>query len=200
MWHRPIASVGSNSSEEMLLNHRSARTTHDTRHYHVRYSSQSTLRGRGAKRHRATDPHCENPAFSSTSRRAPKRTELQTVGEGTSHGYQATLQHQRRGSDNERSRHHFHRHSSARPNTSARRDPDRRFAVLAATNTALEHLRREAFAQPSPPPRRERLRRYQGVTIPASRIPFEWDCISSWNSTRYVEPSSWQRQRQRQRR
>jgi hypothetical protein len=57
--------------------------------------------------------------------------------------------------------------------------PDRRFAVLAATNQALEEVRQEAFAQPSPPPRRERLRRYEGVTIPTSQIPFNWDCVSS---------------------
>lgn len=74
--------------------------------------------------------------------------------------------------------------SSSRPpqNTAVRRTPDRRFAVLAATNTALEDLRREAFAQATPPPavpRRERLRRYQGVTLPAASIPYTWDCVSS---------------------
>jgi hypothetical protein len=68
---------------------------------------------------------------------------------------------------------------SRTPNTTARRVPDRRFAVLAATNQALEEVRQEAFAQPSPPPRRERLRRYEGVTIPTSQIPFNWDCVSS---------------------
>ncbi|KAL6703717.1 hypothetical protein ACN47E_009411 [Coniothyrium glycines] len=68
---------------------------------------------------------------------------------------------------------------SSTPNTTARRVPDRRFAVLAATNQALENVRREAFAQPSPPPRRERLRRYEGVTLPTSQIPFNWDCVSS---------------------
>lgn len=64
-------------------------------------------------------------------------------------------------------------------NTAAQRMPDRRFAVLAATNQALENVRREAFAQSSPPPRRERLRRYEGVALPTSQMPFDWDCVSS---------------------
>lgn len=85
----------------------------------------------------------------------------------------------------------------ATPNTSARRVPDRRFAVLAATNTALEDLRREAFAQSTPPPpRRERLRRYQGVTLPAASIPYTWDCVSSsQNSTGYGGEASSRRSR-----
>lgn len=104
------------------------------------------------------------------------------------------------GSSRPQQRHHRsrqHPHSSARSNTSVRRDPDRRFAVLAATNTALEDLRREAFAQPSPPPRRERLRRYQGVTIPASSIPFEWDCISSSQTSAGHGESSTRHRRRR---
>lgn len=88
---------------------------------------------------------------------------------------------------------------SRTPNTAAQRTPDRRFAVLAATNHALEDLRREAFAQPSPPPRRERLRRYEGVTIPTSSIPFNWDCVSSSQTSAGYggEPSSHRRSRRR---
>ncbi|KAH9863043.1 hypothetical protein IAQ61_009318 [Plenodomus lingam] len=89
---------------------------------------------------------------------------------------------------------------SRTPNTAARRLPDRRFAVLAATNEALENVRREAFAQPSPPSRSERLRRYQGVTVPSSQIPFNWDCVSSSQtsvSQRHGESSGSRQRRSR---
>jgi hypothetical protein len=86
---------------------------------------------------------------------------------------------------------------SRTPNTAARRTPDRRFAVRAATNQVLEDLRREAFAQPSPPPRRERLRRYQGVVIPTSQIPFNWDCVSSSQASNGYGESSTHRRRSR---
>jgi hypothetical protein len=108
-----------------------------------------------------------------------------------------------------RSRQHARQPSPARvtrsraSNTTARRTPDRRFAVLAATNQALESVRREAFAHPSPsppppPPRRERTQRYQGVTIPTSSIPFNWDCVSSsQNSAGHTETSSRHRRSRR---
>ncbi|OCL10366.1 hypothetical protein AOQ84DRAFT_218594 [Glonium stellatum] len=79
--------------------------------------------------------------------------------------------------------HHHHRPRQARqrpPNSAARRVPDRRFAVLAATNQALEDIRREAFTS-SPAPRR--VWRYQGVAVETAEIPFHWDCVSNQSST-----------------
>ena len=49
IWHRPIALGKENSSQEMLL----SPTPHTTAHHrqrHLKRSSQTTLRGRGAKR------------------------------------------------------------------------------------------------------------------------------------------------------
>jgi hypothetical protein len=51
--------------------------------------------------------------------------------------------------------------------------------VLAATNAALEDIRREAFTYPSPPPRTGRVQRYQGVAVESNTIPWTWDCVSS---------------------
>ena len=196
MWYRPAkSSLSSNSSQEMLLNPRPRRTAGNARQQHSKYTSQSTLKGRGAKRQRTTEDGRDDQVH---SRRTPKRSHYQTLGEDTTHGYRSAGQYHAPEAGNRpmsSRRYHSHLSPSVRPNTSARRDPDRRFAVLAATNTALEHLRREAFAQPSPPPRGDRLRRYQGVTIPASSIPFEWDCVSSQYSSRHGESSSRQRAR-----
>ncbi|KAH9868803.1 hypothetical protein J1614_007877, partial [Plenodomus biglobosus] len=99
--------------------------------------------------------------------------------------YHASPESSRSQTRHHRSRGHERQTSTLRParsrtpNIAARRVPDRRFAVLAATNEALENVRREAFAQSSPPPRRERLRRFEEVTVPTSQIPFNWDCVSS---------------------
>ena len=196
MWYRPIGSpASSDASEEMLLNPRPRRSAQATRQRPAKHTSQSTLKGRGAKRQRTADARHNDVT---TSRGDGKRSEHQSSRDHTRRGHRSTTQYQllEPGSRSVSSRRqHSHPTPSAHPNTSARRDPDRRFAVLAATNTALEHFRREAFAQPSPPPRGERLRRYQGVTIPASSIPFEWSCISSQSSVRYGESSSRHRSR-----
>lgn len=209
MWHRRAGSTSSNSSEEMLLNPRPDRTAaNDKRHRHAKHTSQSTLRGRGAKRQRTTDARCDEYTSSHSSPRTTRRKpQSHTAVESSSRSNRSPRQHQYQAlpsephpSPSHSRRHHSQtsRHHSARANTAARRDPsdDRRFAVLAATNTALEHLRREAFAQPSPPPP-PRLRRYQGVQIPASSVPFAWDCISSQtqSSVRHEEGSSRQRRR-----
>lgn len=196
MWYRPIDSpASSDPSEEMLLNPRPRRSAQATRQRPAKHTSQSTLKGRGAKRQRTTNGRHEDLT---SSQRQSKRSEHQSSREDTRRGHRSTSQYQLLEPTNRSvssRRQHSHAASFVRPNTSARRDPDRRFAVLAATNTALEQFRREAFAQPSPPPRGERLRRYQGVTIPASSIPFEWSCISSQSSVRYGESSSRHRSR-----
>ncbi|KAL5411459.1 hypothetical protein PMIN06_002586 [Paraphaeosphaeria minitans] len=205
MWHRRAGSTSSNSSEEMLLNPRPDRpAANGTRHRHAKHTSQSTLRGRGAKRQRTIDSRDDHPSSQSSPKPPRKKTQSRAL-ENPPRSHRSSRQHQYHALPSEpqpppsRSRrHHSHvsHHPSARANTAARPDPsdDRRFAVLAATNTALEHLRREAFAQPSPPPP-PRLRRYQGVQIPASSVPFAWDCISSQtqNSARNDEGSSRQR-------
>ncbi|KAL5390929.1 hypothetical protein DPSP01_001426 [Paraphaeosphaeria sporulosa] len=207
MWHRRAGSTSSNSSEEMLLNPRPDRpAANDRRHRHAKHTSQSTLRGRGAKRQRTTDSRDDHISSHSSPKTPKKKAPSRTV-ENSSRSNRSSRQHQYHAHPSEpqpspsRSRRHHSQvshHHSARANTAARRDPsdDRRFAVLAATNTALEHLRREAFAQPSPPPP-PRLRRYQGVQIPASSVPFAWDCISSQthSSARHDEGSSRQRRR-----
>ncbi|KAF1966934.1 hypothetical protein BU23DRAFT_559780 [Bimuria novae-zelandiae CBS 107.79] len=202
MWYRPTE-THSNSSEEMLLNPRPRRSPHDKRQHHSKHTSQSTLRGRGAKRQRTTDTRADEQTHSSTPRRAPRTSQTQTYEESTSRRHASTRHQRSHGAADEHAtsrarpgpRLYAQQYPSAPPNTGARRVPDRRFAVLAATNTALEQFRREAFAQPSPPPRRERLRRYQGMAIPASSIPFEWDCVSSHNSVGHGERSTRQRQR-----
>lgn len=212
MWHRRAASTSSNSSEDMLLNPRPERpTANDGRHRHAKHTSQSTLRGRGAKRQRTTDSRTDHYTASRSSPQTPrKKTHSGTPlhHRASSHAHYHALPSEPPQPSPSRSRRHHqhpqssHQHASARANIAARRDPtdDRRFAVLAATNTALEHFRREAFAQPSPPPP-PRLRRYQGVQIPASSVPFAWDCISSQpqSSVRGGEGSGQQRRRRRRR-
>jgi hypothetical protein len=226
MWHRSVDVEGDNSSQEMLLNPRPHRSPHH-RQRHPKRTSQSTLRGRGAKRdppkHSKSKKNLrqENPVwslFSSPPPKTPSRRDRQyQTWESSPRSHRSSRSHhssqyqQVPESSQPQSRHHRSRQHqrqppstrSARsrtPNTAARRVPDRRFAVLAATNHALEDLRREVFAQPSPPPRRERLQRYQGVTVPTSTIPFNWDCVSSSQTsaatTAYAGPST-QRRRSR---
>ncbi|KAL5114961.1 hypothetical protein ACEQ8H_007133 [Pleosporales sp. CAS-2024a] len=183
MWHR---SVDPGSSEEALLNPRPHRATHQ-RQRHPKRTSQTTLRGRGAKRdpprhskskkNLRPEPSRAWSLFAPSPPKTPKREHdsYQTLDPSSPRSHdrrRSSRQHERDvpGSRQARSR---------TPNTAARRIPDRRFAVLAATNEALETVRREAFAQPSPPPRRHRLMQYEGVTIPANQIPFSWDCVSS---------------------
>lgn len=193
------------SSQETLLNPRPHRSTHQ-RQRHPKHTSQGTLRGRGAKRDpprkskSKKDLHPESSRgwsfFGPSPPKTPSRRTYQTLDASprshrSSRQHRSTQQHNTTSTTSpSQSRHHrsrqyeqqAHTTRSARsrtPNTAARRVPDRRFAVLAATNQALETVRRDAFAQPSPPPRRERLRRYEGVTIPTSQMPFNWDCVSS---------------------
>lgn len=193
------------SSQEMLLNPRPHRNQHD-RQRHSKHTSQSTLRGRGAKRdpprHSKSKKNLKpEPSrwsfFSSSPPKTPSRRNYQTL-DTSSRDHRSPRQHRsnhnqespesfrshnrtHRSSQHERQAHSSRQTHSRTPNTTALRVPDRRFAVLAATNQALEDVRREAFAQasPPPPPRRERLRRYEGVTLPTSQIPFNWDCVSS---------------------
>lgn len=221
MWQRNVDAEDANSSQEALLNPRPHRSPHH-RQRHPKRTSQTTLRGRGAKR----DPprHSKSkkslpsePArqggwsfFAPSPPKTPSRREhrsYQTLDSSPRSHRSPRSHHSSSRQDqtppSSSSRHHRSSRQSQRqpsssrqvrsgtPNTAARRVPDRRFAVLAATNAALEDLRREAFAQPSPPPRRERLQRYQGVTIPSSSIPFNWDCVSSsQTSGGRGEPSS----------
>lgn len=211
MWQRSVPLGGSpypastHSSQETLLNPRPHRSTHQ-RQRHPKHTSQSTLRGRGAKRDPPKNSNSKKNIRPEPSRgwsffapsppKATSRRNYQTFDASApthrfGHQHRSTQQYNvAPGSSSsqprrQRSRHHEQQAPSARtarsrtPNTTARRVPDRRFAVLAATNQALETVRRDAFAQPSPPPRRERLRRYEGVTIPTSQMPFNWDCVSS---------------------
>lgn len=214
MWYRSV-DPDSNSSEEMLLNPRPQRSPHH-RQRHPKHTSQSTLRGRGAKRQKSKKDVRQSAGgwsfFAPTPPKTPKkRDHYQNLDSSprthrSPRQQRSTQQHYYDIPESSRSQQRYHRSrqqqsqsSHARqptPNTAVRRDPDRRFATLAATNSALEEIRREVYAQPSPPPRRERLRRYQGVTIPASSIPFEWDCISSsQTSAGYGEPSTRHRRR-----
>ncbi|KAF2476721.1 uncharacterized protein BDR25DRAFT_171653, partial [Lindgomyces ingoldianus] len=226
MWQRPVDPESTNSSQEMLLNPRPHRSPHH-RQRHPKRTSQTTLRGRGAKR----DPprHSKSkrnlrqeaprqgwsffspPPPKTTSRRDHHYTALESSPRShrsprhhPSQQYQEIPESSQAQNRPHRSRQYQRQAPSTRqarsrtPNTAARRTPDRRFAVLAATNQALEDLRREAFAQPSPPPRRERLQRYQGVTLPTSSIPFNWDCVSSsQTSAGYGESSTRHRRRGR---
>jgi hypothetical protein len=207
MWHRRAGSTSSNSDEEMLLNPRPDRpAANDTRHRHAKHTSHSTLRGRGAKRQRTAETRSEDYTSAHSSPKTTRKKTSSRTADHSTRSNRSTRQYHTLSSEAQpspsRSRRHpsqnAHQHHSARANTAARRDPtdDRRFAVLAATNTALEHLRREAFAQPSPPPP-PRLRRYQGVQIPASSVPFAWDCISAQTqrSARSDEGSSRHRRR-----
>ncbi|KAF1958680.1 hypothetical protein CC80DRAFT_17454 [Byssothecium circinans] len=208
MWYRPVDS--DNSSQEMLLNPR----PHRSQHHRQKHASQHTLRGHG-KRVKSKKTVRDNSGgwsfFSPSPPKTQKRRDHQHYQSLDTSPRSQRSQRQHRSpyyQDNLESprtqRHHQSRqHQSsatrhATPNTAVRRDPDRRFAVLAATNSALEDLRREAFSQSSPPPRRDRLRRYQGVTIPASSVPYSWDCVSSSqtsNGPGYGEPSSRHRRR-----
>jgi hypothetical protein len=228
MWHRTVETGSTNSSQEALLNPRPQRSSQHQRQRHPKRTSQTTLRGRGAKRDppRASkskknlrpEPSRGWSFFAPSPPKTPKREHrnYQTLDSSPrSHrssrqhrSPQATSESPRSQNRHRSSRQHEREASSSRqgrsrtPNTAARRVPDRRFAVLAATNQALETVRREAFAQPSPPPRRERLRRYEGVTIPSSQIPFSWDCVSSSQTSAghgptAGEPSSRQRRSRR---
>ena len=212
------------SSQETLLNPRPHRSTHQ-RQRHPKHTSQGTLRGRGAKRDPPRNSKSKKSLRPEPSRgwsffapsppKTSSRRNYQTL-DTSSHSHRSSGQHRSTQqhdtvsvSSPTRSRHHRSRQyeqqaptvRSARsrtPNTAARRVPDRRFAVLAATNQALETVRRDAFAQPSPPPRRERLRRYEGVTIPTSQLPFNWDCVSSSQASGgYGESSSRHRRSRR---
>jgi hypothetical protein len=206
MYHRSADSGSVNSSQEALLNPRPHRSQHHRRR-HPKQTSQSTLRGRGAKR----DPprHSKSKKnirpepsrgwsfFAPSPPKTPKRShrsyealDVSPRSHRSSRQHRSTTASQTSPASSRSQRHHGSRQHeqsapssrqarSRTPNTAARRVPDRRFAVLAATNQALEEVRQEAFAQPTPPPRRERLRRYEGVTIPTSQIPFNWDCVSS---------------------
>ncbi|KAF2844976.1 hypothetical protein T440DRAFT_502745 [Plenodomus tracheiphilus IPT5] len=210
MHHRAARPGSTNSSQEALLNPRPYRSQH-TRQRYPKRSSQTTLRGRGAKRdpprHSRSkkslrpEPSRGWSLFAPSPPKTPKREhnhrDYQTL-ESSPRSHHSPREHRsttttsQTSPESSRSQNHHHRSRqherqiptsrqarSRTPNTAVRRVPDRRFAVLAATNQALENVRREAFAQPSPPPRRERLRRYEGVTVPTSQIPFNWDCVSN---------------------
>lgn len=219
-----------NSSQETLLNPRPHRSQHHRRR-HPKQTSQSTLRGRGAKRdpprHSKSKKNIRPEPPRGWSLFAPSPPKTPRRGSRTYHTLDSSPRSHRSSrqplsatpsqtspeSTRSHPRHHRSRQqqpsaSSTRqarsrtPNTTARRVPDRRFAVLAATNQALEEVRQEAFAAPSPPPRRERLRRYEGVTILTSQIPFNWDCVSSSQTStghgdRNGESSSRQRRSRR---
>jgi hypothetical protein len=216
MWHRSVDPESRNSSQEQLLNPRPHRSTHQ-RQRHPRHTSQSTLRGRGAKR----DPpsHLKSKknlrpepsrGWSFFSPSPPKTSSRRNHGtlNSPAHSHRSSQEHRSRPSHeavsdtHHRSRQQQQAHTtrqsrSQTPNTTARRVPDRRFAVLAATNQALETVRRDAFSQPSPPPRRERVRRYDGVAVPTSQMPFNWDCVSSSQASAAYEPSPRQRRSRR---
>ena len=206
-YHRSVEPASVNSSQETLLNPRPHRSQHHRRR-HPKQTSQGTLRGRGAKRdpprHSKSkksirpEPSRGWSLFAPSPPKTPKR-ESRTYNtldsslrshRSSRQPHSATPSQASPESTRSYTRHHRSRQHqpsapstrqarSRTPNTAARRVPDRRFAVLAATNQALEEVRQEAFAAPSPPPRRERLRRYEGVAIPTSQIPFNWDCVSS---------------------
>jgi hypothetical protein len=212
------------SSQETLLNPRPHRSTHQ-RQRRPKHTSQDTLRGRGAKRDPPRSSKTKKslrpepsrgwsffaPSPPKTSSKHTYQTlDVSSRSHRSSRQHRTTQQYDTASSSSPSQSRHYRsrRHEqqapttrSARsrtPNTAARRVPDRRFAVLAATNQALETVRRDAFAQPSPPPRRERLRRYEGVTIPTSQMPFNWDCVSSSQASGgYGESSSRHRRSRR---
>jgi hypothetical protein len=214
---RAAEQPSASSSREALLNPRPHRSQHQ-RQRHPKRTSQTTLRGRGAKRdpprhskskkNLRPEPSRGWSFFAPSPPKTPKRSRRDYSTLDSSPRSTRSSRHHRSPhatSDSSRSqtrqrtsRQHERQTPRARsptPNTAARRVPDRRFAVRAATNNALEEVRREAFAQPSPPPRRERIRRYEGVTIPTSQVPFNWDCMSSSQTsagygTTAGEPSS----------
>ena len=189
---RSAEQPSASSSQEALLNPRPHRSQHQ-RQRHPKRTSQTTLRGRGAKRdpprHSKSkkslrpEPSRGWSLFAPSPPKTPKRSHhnystLDSSPRSTRHHRSPQAQSDSSRSQTRRTPRQ-HRARSPTPNTAARRVPDRRFAVRAATNNALEEVRREAFAQPSPPPRRERIRRYEGVSIPTSQVPFNWDCVSS---------------------
>jgi len=209
MYSRSVVQTKSaSSSQETLLNPRPHRSQ-CTRQRHPERTSQTTLRGRGAKRVPLRPSKSKNLrpepsrgwSLFAPSPPMPKRQRSHRDYQGleasprihlSSRARHSTTTPSQTSPESSRSQAHnpsLHRQEqqfpasrparSHIPNTATRRAPDRRFAVLAATNQALENVRREAFAQPSPPPRRERLRRYEGVSVPTNRIPFNWDCVSS---------------------
>ncbi|KAF2743622.1 hypothetical protein M011DRAFT_496762 [Sporormia fimetaria CBS 119925] len=206
-WHRAVDIASENSSQEMLLNPRPHRSPRE-RQRHSRRTSQTPLRGHGAKRDPPRNSKSKSnlrqesgwsllfsPPPPKQSTRSRQYQPLDSSPPNRRHHQSATIspsQPRHRPSRQPPTTQHLPSTRSARsqtPNTAIHRTPDRRFAVLAATNQALEDLRREAFAHPSPPPRRDRLRRYQGVAVPASSIPFNWDCVSSsQTSTAHSEP------------
>jgi hypothetical protein len=208
MWHRSVDPESRNSSQEQLLNPRPHRSTHQ-RQRHPRHTSQSTLRGRGAKRdppsHRKSKKNLRpepSRGWSFFSPSPPKTSSRRNYGtlDSSPRSHRSSREHRSRPSHeavsdtHHRSRQQQQAHTtrqsrSQTPNTAARRVPDRRFAVLAATNQALETVRRDAFSQPSPPPRRERVRRYDGVAVPTSQVPFNWDCVSSSQASAAYETS-----------
>lgn len=205
MWQRSVYPGSTHSSQETLLNPRPHRSAHQ-RQRHPKHTSQSTLRGRGAKRdpprnskskkNIRAEPSKGWSFFAPSPPKTPSKHNYQTL-DASPRSHRSSRDHRSpqqndtasTSSPSQSRRHRSRQHEvqapatrttrSRTPNTAARRVPDRRFAVLAATNQALETVRRDAFSQPSPPPRRERLRRYEGVTIPTSQIPFNWDCVSS---------------------
>ncbi|KAF2196951.1 hypothetical protein GQ43DRAFT_337378, partial [Delitschia confertaspora ATCC 74209] len=210
MWHRAVQSENDfdNSSTEMLLNPRPHRSPHERRR-HPNRTSQTTLRGRGAKRDPPRGSKSKNKSppkqsswslFGSPPPKTPSRDQRYNAFESSPRSHRSSRHRNNRGYQqlpeplssssqpqprNHRSRQQHSTQQTAQsriPNTAAHRVPDRRFAVLAATNQALEELRREAFAHQSPPPRRQRVRRVQGVAIPTREIPFNWDCVSSQTS------------------
>ncbi|KAF2762862.1 hypothetical protein EJ05DRAFT_17802 [Pseudovirgaria hyperparasitica] len=82
-------------------------------------------------------------------------------------------------------RSHSRTRSNSRPNTSARRaqpTPDTRFAVRAATNTALERIRRDAFTRSPPQAQQPALRRTR-ATVDTAQTPFHWDCVADASSS-----------------
>lgn len=223
MWQRSVYPGSTHSSQETLLNPRPHRSTHQ-RQRHPRHTSQSTLRGRGAKRdppksskskknlrsepsrgwslfapsppktlskrnYQTLDPSPRS-VRSSRHHRSPQQNDTASTSSPSQSRHHRSRQHEQQTATTRTMR-------SRTPNTTVRRVPDRRFAVLAATNQALETVRRDAFAQPSPPPRRERLRRYEGVTIPTSQMPFNWDCVSSSQTSGGIGESSSRHRRSR---
>ncbi|KAL6162976.1 hypothetical protein ACJQWK_10573 [Exserohilum turcicum] len=181
-YQRTLGPDSVNSSQETLLNPRPHRSQHHRRR-HTTQSSQGTLRGRGAKRDPPRNSKSKKSIrpepshawsfFTPSPPRTPKREQrsYQTLDStprshrssrhhNSSTTSQASPESSRSQTRHHRSRRHDHSSSSSSrqarprtPNTTAHRLPDRRFAVLAATNQALEEVRQEAFAQPSPPPR-----------------------------------------------
>ncbi|KAF2271238.1 uncharacterized protein EI97DRAFT_303433 [Westerdykella ornata] len=228
MWHRTVHPGSSHSSQETLLNPRPHRSPHERQRHPKHTSqgtlrgrgakrdpprhsnSKRDMRqdtsaqawslfaspppkagSRGARHYQTVD---SAPPRHRASRAYPpptNHTDAPQPSQSHNRHHRTSGQHERQPSSRRSAR-------SRTPNMAAHRTPDRRFAVLAATNQALEDLRREAFAHPSPPPRRERVQQYHGFAIPTSTIPFNWDCVSSsQTSGGYGEPSTTRRRSRR---